>query len=113
MESSDAAEEAIFPVDDVRNSVKDVVVKTLENELYDHEKVPIWIETINSMVIKKLGALQTPFKYIVSTLIMEKKLANLHCSCSALWDNVNDGNLVHVWENKYIFCLATVFGTQL
>jgi hypothetical protein len=69
---------------------------------------------------------------------MEKKLANLHCSCSALWDNVNDGiyffkfslsynfwfiftfkiisyvgNLVHVWENKYIFCLATVFGTQL
>ncbi|KAH7831222.1 dynein light chain, Tctex-1 domain containing protein [Monocercomonoides exilis] len=113
MEDLQSSEEAVFPVDDVRNVVKETVQKVLENQYFEQEKVPEWVDTINSMTVKKLCALQTPFKYIVTTVIMEKKLANLHCSCSALWDNVNDGNFVHPWENKNLFCLTTVFGVQI
>ncbi|KAK2957669.1 putative Dynein light chain Tctex-type [Blattamonas nauphoetae] len=113
MEDLHNTEEATFPVDDVRNVVKDAVVKVLEGKAYDEDKVQEWIDVINSNVIKKLCALQTPFKYISTTVIMEKKLANLHCSCSALWDNVNDGNFVFPWENQSLFCLTTIFGVQL
>ena len=78
--------------------------------MYEHDKVPQWIDSINRTIIKQIGQLQLPFKFIcltffhnnllsfvsflvysATTVIMEKKLANLHCSCSALWDNVNDG----------------------
>lgn len=45
--------------------------------------------------MKNLTALNTPFKYVVTCLIMQKNGAGLHTAASCYWDNSTDGEAVH------------------
>ena len=58
-------------------------------------------------------ALNKPFKYIVTCVIMQKNGAGLHTSSSCYWDNSTDGSRTVRWENKSMYCIATVFGVAI
>ncbi len=44
---------------------------------------------------------------------MQKNGAGLHTATSCYWDNTSDGSATVRWENKTMYCVATVFGLSI
>ena len=63
--------------------------------------------------MKRLTAMNTPFKYIATYVIMQKNGAGLHTGASCYWDNSTDGSRTVRWESKHLYCITTVFGLAL
>ena len=68
------------------------------------------------------------FKFVVSSLVVQKVGAGLHSSTSTYWDastdgkfrfngiarcNLNSGSVTVKWENDTIACIVVVFGCAL
>ena len=64
MDELHSSEEAAFVVEDVQNIIKESVETTLQNAVYNHAKVPQWTSTVVEQCLKRLTALNKPFKYI-------------------------------------------------
>eukprot|EP00906_Rhabdomonas_costata_P029292 RCo041354 len=95
----------------VKDAVDSVVGPTLQ---YDHSKVQHWINTIVETSMKKLTALNKPFKFIVNCLIMRRTGAGLHLASSTVWDITSDNLYLYKEEsNKYLYCITTVYWTQI
>mmetsp|Transcript_11073 Transcript_11073/g.32935 ORF Transcript_11073/g.32935 Transcript_11073/m.32935 type:complete len:116 (-) Transcript_11073:19-366(-) len=112
MEGADAAaaEEAAFVADDVSNIIKESIDAVLQNTQYSEAKVSQWTSSCLENCIKRLTALNKPFKYVVTCAIMQKNGAGLHTAASCWWDATTDGSRTVRWENKTMYCICTVFG---
>ena len=86
---------------------------TLQNQTYNHNKVAQWTSNCVEQCLKRLTALNKPFKYIVTCIIMQKTGAGLHTASSCYWDNGSDGSCTYKWENKSMYCICTVFGLAI
>jgi dynein light chain Tctex-type 1 len=63
--------------------------------------------------MQRLKDQQQPFKYIVTCVIMQKNGAGMHLATSCYWDNTSDGSATLKWDNKTLYCIATVFGLAI
>mmetsp|Transcript_31270 Transcript_31270/g.77789 ORF Transcript_31270/g.77789 Transcript_31270/m.77789 type:complete len:116 (+) Transcript_31270:333-680(+) len=108
-----AAEETSFVADDVNNIIKESIDTVLQNASYNHNKVGQWTSSMVEVCLKRLTALNKPFKYVVTCVIMQKNGAGLHTASSCYWDNTTDGSRTVRWENKTMYCIATVFGLAI
>jgi len=113
MDDLQSSEEAAFVVEDVQNIIKESVEGTLQNAVYHPSKVPQWTNNVVEQCMKRLSALNKPFKYIVTIIIMQRNGAGLHTASSCYWDNSSDGSYSHKWENKSMCCITTVFGLAI
>eukprot|EP00126_Sphaerothecum_destruens_P008135 Sdes_comp20101_c0_seq1m13098 len=138
MEELQTSEESGFVVDEVNNIIKESIEQSLQNTVYNHNKVSQWTANVVELCLKKLTALNKPFKYVVTNIIMQKNGAGLHTASSCFWDNSTDGTyrflLLPVsfeflpdcfvdgdatgsctvrWENKTMYCIVTVFGLSI
>lgn len=105
-----SADEAAFVPDDVSNIIKESLDAVLQNTQYNESKVGQWTSSCLENCIKKLTGLNKPFKYVVTCVIMQKNGAGLHTAASCYWDSATDGSRTVRWENKTMYCIATVFG---
>mmetsp|Transcript_28814 Transcript_28814/g.63480 ORF Transcript_28814/g.63480 Transcript_28814/m.63480 type:complete len:114 (-) Transcript_28814:924-1265(-) len=113
MDDNISAEEAAFVADDVSNIIKESIDAVLQNQQYNENKVSQWTSVCLENTIKKLTALNKPFKYVVTCVIMQKNGAGLHTAASCWWDSATDGSRTVRWENKSMYCICTVFGLAL
>lgn len=115
MDDFQQPEETTIQPEEVNVIVKDAVDSVVGGNLqYDHEKVGHWINTICETCMKKLSALNKPFKFIITCMIMRKTGAGLHLASSAMWDITCDNLFMHKEEsNKYLYCITTVYWTAL
>lgn len=114
MEGVDPAiEEAAFVADDVSNIIKESIDAVLQNQQYSETKVSQWTSSCLEHCIKRLTALNKPFKYVVTCIIMQKNGAGLHTAASCWWDSTTDGSRTVRWENKSMYCICTVFGLAI
>eukprot|EP01116_Phalansterium_solitarium_P000725 TRINITY_DN10579_c0_g1_i1.p3 TRINITY_DN10579_c0_g1~~TRINITY_DN10579_c0_g1_i1.p3 ORF type:complete len:114 (-),score=38.68 TRINITY_DN10579_c0_g1_i1:355-696(-) len=113
MDDLHSSEEAAFVVEDVQNIIKESVESTLQNTVYNHSKVPQWTSNVVEQCLKRLSALNKPFKYVVTCIIMQKNGAGLHTASSCFWDNTSDGSCSHRWENKNMYAITSVFGLAI
>jgi dynein light chain Tctex-type 1 len=98
----------------VHNIVYDVTSSVLEGRQYQAGKTSEWIESIGSTVLNQLkGNVSPNFKYIVSTIIVQKIGAGLHYESSALWDATTDGSVTVKFENETMICICTVVGVAI
>mmetsp|Transcript_10270 Transcript_10270/g.33123 ORF Transcript_10270/g.33123 Transcript_10270/m.33123 type:complete len:103 (+) Transcript_10270:71-379(+) len=72
-----------------------------------------WTSNVVENCLKKLTDFNKPFKYVVTTIIMQRNGAGLHTASSCFWDNTTDGSRTVKWENKSIYCITTVFGLAI
>ncbi|XP_078413724.1 dynein light chain Tctex-type 1-like isoform X2 [Cetorhinus maximus] len=77
---------------------------------YQPNRVNQWTTSLVELCLSQLTKLGKPFKYIVTTVIMQKNGAGLHTASSCFWDNNADGSCTVRWENKTMFCIVSVFG---
>jgi len=113
MEDLHSSEEAAFVVEDVQNIIKESIETTLQNATYHHSKVPQWTNNVVEQFLKRLTNLNKPFKYVVTCIIMQRNGAGLHTASSCYWDNTSDGSCTHMWQNKNMYCITTVFGLAI
>ena len=95
-----------------QNTVKSVVEKTLLKKVYEPKEAQTWTNIIADNCVKALTDLNANFKYMVSTLILQKADCGITMSGSCYWDSELDGNLTVTVENPTMLCIVTVFGTS-
>ena len=83
-----------------------------ENQ-YAHGKVTEWVDKIGTRSVDQLKELNPNFKYVVTTLIMQKRGSGLHYETVAHWDGKTDGSVVVNFENDTIKCFCTVLGIAI
>ena len=80
-----------FLAEDAETIVKNALQTTLSEVQYDPAKVDVWANAVTDACLKGLQGLSKPFKYIVTTTIMQKNGAGLHSAVAAFWDSKKDG----------------------
>mmetsp|Transcript_42366 Transcript_42366/g.103820 ORF Transcript_42366/g.103820 Transcript_42366/m.103820 type:complete len:112 (-) Transcript_42366:521-856(-) len=102
-------DESVFEKEQCLTILKGVVEETLQQKPYSHAKVAQWISEICEKGTKRLVSLGKPFKYVITTVIMQRNGAGLHTASSCFWDNANDGSCTFRYEEKTMYCVCTCF----
>jgi len=106
----EARDESQFIVDDVSKIIKEAIENTIGGNAYQHDKVNNWTGQVVENCLSVLTKEQKPYKYIVTSMIMQKNGAGLHTASSCYWNNDTDGSCTVRWENKTMYCIVSVFG---
>ncbi|KAL5280852.1 DYNLT1 family protein [Megaselia abdita] len=109
----DDREENQFIVDDVSKIIKEAIESTIGGNAYQQDKVNNWTGAVVENCLTVLTKQQKPYKYIVTSMIMQKNGAGLHTASSCYWNNETDGSCTVRWENKTMYCIVSVFGLAL
>jgi|Transcript_20237 dynein light chain Tctex-type 1 len=105
----DAAE---FSVEDIETIIRTAIHAVLNEVSYNAKKVNEWTNGIVTNCLRDLQALNKPFKYVISCIIMQKNGAGLTTSTSLFWD-VNDGLCKVPWQNTTMHCIVSVYGVSV
>ncbi|XP_037953160.1 dynein light chain Tctex-type-like [Teleopsis dalmanni] len=107
------SEERAFVVDDVSEVIKEAIESTIGGYAYEIDKVNNWTGQVVENCLHTLTKERKPYKYIVTSMIMQKNGAGLHTASSCFWDNETDGSCTVRWENKTMYCIVSVFGLAI
>merc|ERR1711934_253030 len=112
------SEEAAFPHDRIETIINKHVENVIENNPYNEEDVPKWIQEITELVTADLIGLNKPFKFVVNCIIVEHTGAGINTANSAYWDSVHDGVKIVAWptdrkENETCTSITSVFGMAI
>mmetsp|Transcript_4474 Transcript_4474/g.8988 ORF Transcript_4474/g.8988 Transcript_4474/m.8988 type:complete len:113 (-) Transcript_4474:372-710(-) len=99
-----------FNQEEVYEVVKESVQSSLGNAVYTHSKVTTWQATIVENALKRLAALNKPFKYVVTCMISQNTGGATHTAHTCFWDAETDGFTKYRFENPTMVCLTTVYG---
>jgi dynein light chain Tctex-type 1 len=106
-------EAAEFNVEDVEGIVRTAIMGTLNEHDYNSKKVNEWTNQIVTVCLKELQAMDRPFKYIITSIIMQKNGAGLATTASMNWDTTKDGFCKVPWQNATMHCVVTIYGMAL
>lgn len=90
-------------------TVRSVIEKNLLKKVYEPKECQTWTNIIADHCVKALTELNPNFKYMVSTLILQKADCGISISGSCYWDSEMDGNVSVTWENPTMLCIVTAF----
>ncbi|XP_035473748.1 dynein light chain Tctex-type 1 [Scophthalmus maximus] len=113
MEDYQTDEDTGFVVEEVSKIIKESVEATIGANAYQHSRVNQWSTSIVEQCLSQLSKLGKPFKYILTCIIMQKNGAGLQTTSACFWDNSTDGSCALRWENKYMYCIVSVFGLAI
>eukprot|EP01083_Nonionella_stella_P085122 235879_1 len=102
-------EEKAFNQVEVKKAIDQSIEPVIGKNEYDTNKVNEWTSKIIDNVLKNLQNLNKPFKYVVTTVIMQNNGAGLHSASTCYWDPNADGSCSVKFENKTMHCITTVF----
>jgi dynein light chain Tctex-type 1 len=91
----------------------DMMRKHLDGKLYVPAKTSEWVDAIGNSIIEQMRTVSPNFKFIVSTVIVQKMGAGMHSSSTSFWDAKTDGMITTKYENDSLTCLCTVIGCSL
>jgi len=109
----DNEEQATFNVEEVHAIVHKVCNACLTGQGFLHSKIGQWTATVVENCLKELSAINKPFKYVVSTTIMQRSGASVQTATSQYWDTQKDNYAAYKWENEQMQCLTTVYGVSI
>ncbi|XP_069788275.1 dynein light chain Tctex-type 1-like isoform X2 [Narcine bancroftii] len=84
MDEYQSGEETTFIVDES-------IETAIGGNAYQPSRVNQWTTSVVELCLSQLTKLGKPFKYIVTSVIMQKNGAGLHTASSCYWDNNADG----------------------
>lgn len=94
--------------EDVSSKADELLKTVLESSKYSSAKTTEWIDKIGSQMITSLCTTSPNFKYIVSTVILQKVGAGFHSEVTSYWDHTTDGVVLSKFENESLICLCTI-----
>ncbi|XP_027140305.1 dynein light chain Tctex-type 1 [Larimichthys crocea] len=112
MDDYQTEEETVFVVEKWQ-IIKESIEAVIGGNAYQHSRVNHWTTSVVEQCLSQLSKLGKPFKYIVTCIIMQKNGAGLQTASACFWDNNTDGSCAVRWENKSMYCIASVFGLAI
>eukprot|EP00999_Lentomonas_sp_LEN2_P001219 NODE_2238_length_616_cov_116.235174_g2188_i0.p1 GENE.NODE_2238_length_616_cov_116.235174_g2188_i0~~NODE_2238_length_616_cov_116.235174_g2188_i0.p1 ORF type:complete len:116 (-),score=22.16 NODE_2238_length_616_cov_116.235174_g2188_i0:149-496(-) len=109
----DEQEEITLNSEKITEIIDESMRATLNAVQWNSKKVDQWTANIIEQCLKRLAEMKKPFKYIVTSVVMQKTGAGLHSSFTAYWDNSADGVCSVPFENETMHCVTTVYGLKL
>eukprot|EP00887_Chlorella_sp_A99_P003474 scaffold7.g3474.t1 len=94
---------------EVDSIIREALLQTVGDTPFANGKVPTWSAQLAEGCLKKLAALQKPFKYVVTVNLCQKAGAGLHAASSARWNPKTDGKLCVHWESATVSALVVVY----
>jgi dynein light chain Tctex-type 1 len=76
---------------------------------FAHAKVDAISAAITEGCLKRLAALNKPFKYVVTCNLTQRTGAGLHAATCTRWADKTDGRVSVLWENATINILVTAY----
>mmetsp|Transcript_12848 Transcript_12848/g.22281 ORF Transcript_12848/g.22281 Transcript_12848/m.22281 type:complete len:111 (-) Transcript_12848:56-388(-) len=102
-----------FVSEQVNEIVKVAITKTLGGSSYNKDRVSTWCSQIIDECLKELAKLNKPFKYVVTSIIMQKNGAPLHTGLALYWDTKTDGTSCVQVGTDTMDCITTVFACMI
>eukprot|EP00930_Biecheleria_cincta_P048335 TRINITY_DN3365_c1_g5_i3.p3 TRINITY_DN3365_c1_g5~~TRINITY_DN3365_c1_g5_i3.p3 ORF type:complete len:111 (-),score=30.28 TRINITY_DN3365_c1_g5_i3:55-387(-) len=102
-----------FVSEQVAEIVKNAISKTLGSSQYNKDRVSAWCAQIIDECLKELAKLNKPFKYVVTSIIMQKNGAPMHSGCALHIDTKTDGSLGIQVGNDTMDCVTTVYACMI
>jgi dynein light chain Tctex-type 1 len=97
----------------VSSSLPQSIDPILGKQVYTAKKIHDWTSAIVESVLKSLQAVNKPFKYVVTCIIMQKNGAGLHTASTCFWDTKTDGSCSVRWDNQTMHAIVTVFALHI
>lgn len=91
-----------------RKFAREEIEAQLETQDFDGHLMSQWSSSISDAIVKKLQALEHPFKYIVNVTILQRIGAGYNSSSACLWDARTDGSVSVRWENDTMYCIVAI-----
>ena len=85
----------------------------LGKQVYNPKRIHDWTSSVVESVLKSLQAVNKPFKYVVTCIIMQKNGAGLHTASTCYWDMRTDGSCSVRWDNATMHAIVTVFALHI
>lgn len=98
---------------EVDTMIRDTITGAVADNAFTHAKINAWASNIVEGCLKRLAALQKPFKYVVTCNLSQKAGAGLHAASCQRWNDKTDGKLTVPWENETMLVLVTVYWLAL
>mmetsp|Transcript_30087 Transcript_30087/g.65013 ORF Transcript_30087/g.65013 Transcript_30087/m.65013 type:complete len:111 (+) Transcript_30087:101-433(+) len=102
-----------FVSEQVNEIVKNAITKNLGSSVYSKDRVNAWSSQIIDDTLKELAKLQKPFKYVVTSIIMQKNGSPLHTGLSLYWDTKTDGVTCVQVGLDTMDCITSVFACMI
>lgn len=104
-------------VAEVKEKVEEVatgiIQKGLEGKTYSPTEATNLSNNISTEIIAGLKDKFEKYKFMLSTLIMQKGESGLSLSGACLWDSKTDGNSVVMQENDQLICIVNIYFVHL
>mmetsp|Transcript_7158 Transcript_7158/g.27400 ORF Transcript_7158/g.27400 Transcript_7158/m.27400 type:complete len:126 (-) Transcript_7158:72-449(-) len=116
-----SSEELAFTPEQVEGSLYSVITQVIGQSVYEDNMVAKWVDEINDRCMEQLGELSKPFKYTVTTFIMQRNGAGVHSSHCCFWDMATDIVAQANWpndkhrdqHNSRMYVVVTVFASAM
>jgi dynein light chain Tctex-type 1 len=103
------SEEDLMDDAEVDTMVREAITASVGDNQFLHSKIDAWSNNIVEGCLKRLAALNKPFKYVVTCNLTQKAGAGLHAASCTRWNEKTDGKLTVQWENNTMIILVTVY----
>lgn len=90
-------EDDLLDDSEVDTMVRDAVTAAVGDAPFAHAKIDVWAGNIVEGCLKRLAALNKPFKYVITCNLSQKAGAGLHAASCTRWSDKTDGKLVVQW----------------
>ena len=90
-------------------SVNAHALQTIGDAQFMLPKINQWSSNVVEGCLKRLAALNKPFKYVVTCNMTQKAGAGLHTASCTRWNEKTDGKMSVQWENQTMLILVTVY----
>uniref|UniRef100_A0A061QX45 Dynein light chain tctex-type 1 n=1 Tax=Tetraselmis sp. GSL018 TaxID=582737 RepID=A0A061QX45_9CHLO len=102
-------EEDLLDEAEVDTMIRQVISDVLGEQSFQHAKADAWTKNIIEDSLKKLQALQKPFKYVVTCCLTQKAGAGLHMASCTRWDERVDSKCTVQWESQTMHVIVSSY----
>lgn len=82
---------------EVDTMVREAITSAIGDSQFLHAKIDAWSSNIAEGCLKRLAALNKPFKYVITCNLSQKAGAGLHAASCTRWNDKTDGKLTVQW----------------
>ncbi|KAF8067309.1 Dyn [Scenedesmus sp. PABB004] len=94
---------------EVDTMVRESVAAAVGDAPFLHAKADGLAANVVEGCLKRLTALNSPFKFVVTANLSQKAGAGLHAATCTRWADKTDGKLSVQWESSTMMVLVTVY----
>jgi dynein light chain Tctex-type 1 len=94
---------------EVDSLLRESIAVAVGDAQFLHAKIDAMSANIVEGGLKRLAALNKPFKFVLTCNLSQKAGAGLHAATCTRWGAKTDGKLSVQWENQTMMVLLTVY----